>query len=108
MSPTDAERISLYERMASAWEERFGKLDRAAECLEKIVAIDERNYHAYRELSRLYRQDGKWDSLVDTYRNHIMATSDPTTRIDLYCAMGEIYDRHLNDAIARSRRTTTC
>jgi tetratricopeptide (TPR) repeat protein len=98
VSPTDAERISLYERMASAWEERFGKLDRAAECLEKIVAIDERNYHAFRELSRLYRQDQKWDSLIDTYRNHIMAASDPATRIDLYCAMGEVYDRHLNDA----------
>src|SRR5262249_41407111 len=26
-SPTDAERVSLYERMAAAWEERFGKLD---------------------------------------------------------------------------------
>jgi tetratricopeptide (TPR) repeat protein len=97
VSPTDAERISLYERMASAWEERFGKLDRAAECLEKIVAIDERNYHAYRELSRLYRQDQKWDSLIDTYRNHIMAANDPVTRIDLYCSMGEVYDRHLND-----------
>jgi tetratricopeptide (TPR) repeat protein len=97
VSPTDAERISLYERMASAWEERFGKLDRAAECLEKIVAIDERNYHAYRELSRLYRQDQKWDSLIDTYRNHIMAANDPVTRIELYCSMGEVYDRHLND-----------
>ncbi|HTM19059.1 MAG TPA: tetratricopeptide repeat protein [Kofleriaceae bacterium] len=96
-SPTDAERISLYERMASAWEERFGKLDRASECLEKIVAIDQRNFAAYRELERLYRQDEKWESLVDTYRNHIMAITDPTARIDLYCAMGEIYELRLND-----------
>ena len=50
---------SLYERMAAAWEERFGKLDRAAEALEKIVAIDSRNYSAYRELARLYQQAGK-------------------------------------------------
>lgn len=97
VSPTDAERIALYERMASAWEERFGKLDRAAECLEKIVAIDDRSYDAYRELERLYRQDDKWDSLVETYRNHIMAALDPTTRIDLYCAMGEIYSQQLKD-----------
>ena len=54
-TPSDAERVSLYERMAAAWEERFGKLDRAAECLEKIVAIDNRNYGAYRELARLYQ-----------------------------------------------------
>jgi hypothetical protein len=28
-------------RASRAWEERFGKLDRASECLEKIVALDE-------------------------------------------------------------------
>ncbi|GAB4564002.1 MAG: hypothetical protein Tsb0020_13700 [Haliangiales bacterium] len=96
-TPSDAERISLYERMASAWEERFGKLDRAAECLEKIVAIDERNYHAYRELSRLYQQDQKWDSLIATYDSHITAINDPMTRIDLYCAMGHVYEHELEN-----------
>lgn len=97
VSPTDAERISLYERMSSAWEERFGKLDRAADCLEKIVAIDPRDFNAYRELARLYRQSERWDSLVDTYRNHIMATNDAATRIDLYCEMGAVYESKLSD-----------
>ncbi len=97
-SPSDAEQIALYERMASAWEERFGKLDRAAECLEKIVAIDDRNFQAYRELARLYFQSEKWDSLVDTYRNHIAAANDPPTRVDLYCAMGEVYEFRLDDS----------
>ena len=96
-SPTDAERIALYERMASAWEERFGKLDRASECLEKIVALDERNLFAYQELERLYRHEHKWESLVDTFRRHIMATTDASARTDLYCAMGEIYKDHLQD-----------
>lgn len=96
-SPTDAEQISLYERMSSAWEERFGKLDRAAECLEKIVALDERSYVSYEELERLYRQQQKWDSLVDTYRRHIAAITDSRTRIDLHCAMGDIYERELQD-----------
>jgi len=89
-TPSDAERVSLYERMAAAWEERFGKLDRAAEALEKIVAIDSRNYSAYRELARLYQAAGKWEALVETYRNHIMATSDVATRIELYVAMGTV------------------
>jgi tetratricopeptide (TPR) repeat protein len=96
-TPTDAERVSLYERMAAAWEERFGKLDRAAEALEKIVAIDPRNYGAYRELSRLYAQGGRWESLVDTYRNYIMATTDVATRIDLYVSMGQVYEQQLQD-----------
>jgi golgin subfamily B member 1 len=96
-SPSDAERVSLYERMAAAWEERFGKLDRAAEALEKIVAIDSRNYSAYRELARLYQQAGKWEALVETYRNHIMSTGDVATRIELYVAMGQVYEHQLNE-----------
>src|SRR6185436_19774005 len=96
-TPSDAERVSLYERMAAAWEERFGKLDRAAEALEKIVAIDSRNFGAYRELARLYQQAGKWEALVETYRNHIMATADVQTRVDLYVAMGVTYEQNLGD-----------
>lgn len=96
-TPSDAERVSLYERMAAAWEERFNKLDRAAECLEKIVAIDNRNYGAYRELARLYQASGKYEALVETYRNHIMATNDVATRIELYVAMGQVYEDELKE-----------
>ncbi|HWO19719.1 MAG TPA: tetratricopeptide repeat protein [Kofleriaceae bacterium] len=97
VSPSEGEKISLYERMAAAWEERFGKLDRAAEALEKIVAIDGRNFAAYRELARLYQQAAKWEALVETYRNHISATADVQTRVDLYVAMGIVYEQNLGD-----------
>ena len=96
-TPSDQERVSLYERMAAAWEERFGKLDRAAEALEKIVAIDNRSYGAYRELARLYQQAGKYEALVETYRNHIAATTDLSTRVELYVAMGQTYELQLNE-----------
>ena len=96
-SPSDAEQIALYERMAAAWEERFGKLDRAAESLEKIVAVDSRNFSAYRELARLYQQSGKWEALVETYRNHITYATDQQTKVDLYVAMGVTYEQNLND-----------
>jgi tetratricopeptide (TPR) repeat protein len=94
---TDAEKVSLYQRMAAAWEQRFHKLDRAAEALEKVVAIDGRNYAAYRELARLYQQAGRWEALVETYRNHILNTTDVATRVDLYCAMGAVYEGPLQD-----------
>ena len=67
VSGSDAERVALYERMSAAWEERFGKLDRAAECLEKIVALDNRNFAAYRELARiclLYTSPSPRDGLL--------------------------------------------
>ena len=102
-TPSDAERVSLYERMAAAWEERFGKLDRAAEALEKIVAIDNRNYSAYRELARLYQAAGKYEALVETYRNHIMATTDVATRVELYVAMGQVYEERAQGSRSRDR-----
>ncbi|MCX5742036.1 MAG: tetratricopeptide repeat protein, partial [Proteobacteria bacterium] len=96
-TPNDGEQVPLYERMAAAWEERFNKLDRAAEAFEKIVAIDTRNFSAYRELARLYQAAGKWEALVETYRLHISSTSDLQTRIDLFVAMGSVYETQLTD-----------
>ena len=93
----DADRVSLYERMAAMWEERFGKLDRAAEAYEQILAIDARNYAAYHLLERLYQQAGRYDALVETYRNHVMATTDIATRVELYVAMGKVYETNLRE-----------
>ena len=96
-SSSNEEQLALYQRMATAWEHRFTKLDRAAECYEKIVALDENNQAAYQELARLYRLESKHESLVDTYRRHILAVSEPSAQIDLYCAMGEVYEKNLED-----------
>src|SRR6185436_4281944 len=59
--------------------------------------IDARNFSAYRELARLYQQAAKWEALVETYRNHIAATADVQTRIDLFVAMGVVYEQNLGD-----------
>ena len=83
--------------MAAAWEEKFGKPERATEVLEKILLIDERNAKAYRDLERLYRQERKWESLVETYRKHIAVTTDTTERIELYTQMGQVYEQELRD-----------
>ncbi len=96
-SGTDAERISLYQRMAIAWEERFNKADRAWECLEKVLVLDERSQGTYRELERLYRQERRWESLVDTYRRHVAATGDPAVRVELYASMGQVYEDELKE-----------
>ena len=72
---TDDERISLYERMAAAWEEQFRKPDRACEALEKILLIDDRQRARPRRSSGLYRQERSSDALVETLR----ATSTRST-----------------------------
>ena len=96
-SPSDGERVSLYERIAAAWEERFGKLDRAAEAYEQILAIEPHNTAAYHLLTRLYQQAGRYEALVEAYRNHAFATTDVAARSELYVAMGRVYETQLHD-----------
>ncbi len=96
-SPSDADRVSLHERMAAMWEERFGKLDRAAESYEQILAIDPRNFAAYHLLERLYQQAGKYEALAETYRNHVTAATDVATRLELNLALGKICETKLHE-----------
>jgi tetratricopeptide (TPR) repeat protein len=93
----DAERIAIYQRLAQTWEEHFRQPERAWESLEKILVLDERHDQTYRGLERLYRQERKFDQLVDTYRRHINATSDDGDRVDLYAQMGQVYEEELRD-----------
>jgi tetratricopeptide (TPR) repeat protein len=93
----EGERAEIYQRMATVWEEQFGKPDRAADVLEKILLIDDRNQKAYRDLERIYRQERKWEALVDTYRKHILVTNDTNERIEIYSKMGRVYEQDLRD-----------
>jgi hypothetical protein len=52
---SDDERISLYEKIAVAWENLFKKVDKAAEAHEKALTFSERHFPSYRQLERLYR-----------------------------------------------------
>jgi tetratricopeptide (TPR) repeat protein len=97
VAPPEEDRVSTYQKMAAVWEEKFAKPDRACEVLEKILLIDERNTKAYRDLERLYRQERKWESLVDTYRKHLGVTADANERIDLHTKMGQVYEQELRD-----------
>jgi tetratricopeptide (TPR) repeat protein len=97
VSPPEEDRVGTYQKMATIWEENFSKPDRATEVLEKILLIDEKNGKAYRDLERLYRQERKWESLVDTYRKHLGVTTDTTERIDLFTKMGQVYEQELRD-----------
>src|SRR4029079_2667887 len=97
VSPPEEDRVATYQKMATIWEENFAKPDRATEVLEKILFIDDRNAKAYRDLERLYRQERKWDSLVETYRKHLAVTTDTTERIHLATTPGQVYEQELRD-----------
>ncbi|MCK5797735.1 MAG: tetratricopeptide repeat protein [Deltaproteobacteria bacterium] len=97
IATADDERISLYERQTVVWEEQFNKLDRAAECLEKILLINPNHVATYRSLERIYQTDSRFEDLVESYRRHINAINDPSDRVAIYLLMGQTYEVALRD-----------
>jgi tetratricopeptide (TPR) repeat protein len=97
VTSAEEERVALYARMAEVWEQQFDKPDRAIDCLQKVLLVDARNEGAYRDLERLYRAERRWDALADNYRNHILVSTDPDERIQLYLQMGKVYEEELRD-----------
>jgi len=97
VSSPEGDRVEIYQRMATVWEEQFSKSDRAADVLEKILLVDDENQRAYRDLERIYAQEKKWENLVETYRKHLLITADQKERIDLYTRKGQVLENELRD-----------
>jgi tetratricopeptide (TPR) repeat protein len=93
---SDKERAALFRRLATEWEEHPGGAPRAAEYLEKLLVLDGKSEDAFRSLERIYRNDHRWQELVETYNRH--AAIVPTAlRGELFAQVGAIYEVELKD-----------
>jgi tetratricopeptide (TPR) repeat protein len=97
VTPADTERVSLYLRMAQVWEQQPGKADRAIECLQHVLEVDEHQLSVYRDIERLYRFERNWDALVDIYRRHILVETEAQERTAVYLALGQLFEEELRD-----------
>ena len=91
------EKIALYRRLASEWEEQSGGKRRAAEYLERAAELGGGNEETYRALVRLYWELKDFPALASAYRAQIDATEAPAARVSLYAGLGKVYDEHLQD-----------
>ena len=91
------EQVGIYDKMANALVSLSGDRERAADVLEKIIMLDPARDVTYRQLEELYGGLEKWTELVETYRSHITSTEDVPTKIQLLAAMGEVYEKQVED-----------
>jgi len=89
--------IGIYDKMAQSLVTMADDRDRATEVLEKIVMLDPARDQTYRQLEELYSGLEKWTELVETYRSHISSTEDPQLQVQLLAAMGEVYEKQVED-----------
>ncbi len=93
----EGERPGNWRRLAAMVEDREGGAARAIRAYEKVLEMEPHALDAYRTLERLYRQESAWESIVKLYERQIASTPTPAQRIELYLALGRLYEQELHD-----------
>lgn len=93
----DDDRIRKLHQMAAVWEEHFEKNEKAIECYESILEINDKDERAYQNLARLYRQEKKWSEYIEVLYRHVYIKHDPKDRVRLFKSAAEVLEKQLNE-----------
>jgi tetratricopeptide (TPR) repeat protein len=97
LASDDTERIDIYRTMARAWDQSGENLERAAECHQEILLIDDRELNSYRRLEQYYRKNRDAQAFVDICHRHVFAEEDGAVITQLLCDIAEVYQDDLGD-----------
>lgn len=81
--------------IAGAWQQ-LGRGYRAADCLERVLALQPADGQAHEALELFYRSTGEWPVLIDLLGRRAVHV-DNHERAELFREMGLIYERELGD-----------
>ena len=90
MSATPRQKIALLERIAGIHDEEFLDHAKAADTLEKVLALDASREAALTALMRHYRALDRWDDVSVLYDRALKVAAEPTRRVQLLLAQGGI------------------
>lgn len=82
--------------IAYGWQQ-LGRGYDAADCLERVLAIDPLHQPAHEALETFYRSTAEWPSLIELLNRRAVNIEDDAERAELYREMGVIYDQYLAD-----------
>lgn len=89
---TDAALAREYWLRLAPIHQRFGNVDAAAECYEKLLALDPSDAQALSLMDTLYRSAERWADLVTVFRKRIELAEDPEERERLVSELATVYD----------------
>ncbi len=87
---TPKQRVALFERMASVYEEEFLDHEKAAHVLERALQTDPGRLSAMASLVRFYRVLGRWDAAAKLYERQLQLVEAPAERVALGMAWGRV------------------
>jgi tetratricopeptide (TPR) repeat protein len=95
IDPTQDASPRRLAELAAAWQQ-LGLSYRAADCLERLLAIAPADAAAHEALELFYRTKGEWSPLVDLLSRRAVQVGD-RERAELHRELGLIYERELGD-----------
>jgi tetratricopeptide (TPR) repeat protein len=98
LAATEKERVTILCRLAEMWEQDFLRVEKSIECLERVVEIDALYLDAYEHLVRLYKKQKQWAEVIHTLERYVASSSERDAKVELYKAMGDVYERELRDS----------
>ncbi len=94
---TSAERIDALMKLADLHETKFLKRERAAEILERVVAIEPAHPQALKALERCYHALREWPRLARVLRARAENTYDKKQKTELLELAAEVFESKLAD-----------
>ena len=90
VAATPRQKVALWERIAALYDEEFLNHEKAADALERLLAIDSANENALTALIRHYRTLDRWENVATLYERQLKLVTDPAQRLPLLLQRGKV------------------
>jgi len=91
------EKIKLLLGLAILWEQQLERYQEAAETLEEVLRLDHENVEALIQISRIYRQLGRWRAAVVALDRLVKASSEPEIIRQAHYVRAELLEQELGE-----------
>ncbi|HSA22367.1 MAG TPA: hypothetical protein P5076_13015 [Myxococcota bacterium] len=90
------DKVKIFTKMGSIWEERFSNFTNAAACYQSILDLDARHLPSIKALERLVRRMTDWSRLIELYYRHIDLIQDRGEAVSIHLAIGDVWYHELS------------
>ena len=99
--------VSTLNKMAAVYEERLTEIDRAIDCMKRVLELVPDHLPTIRNLARMFEYSGQWRELIQVHETEASIAADTKQVLSLHHRNAEILEEQLGDrpgAIAAYQR----
>ncbi|HEY0467872.1 MAG TPA: tetratricopeptide repeat protein, partial [Polyangiaceae bacterium] len=95
VAATPRQKVALWERIAALYDEEFLNHEKAADALERLLAIDSANENALTTLIRHYRALDRWENVAALYERQLKLVTEGPRRLALLLQQGKVLSEQI-------------